>query len=158
MSKAIYAGSFDPITNGHIDIIKRAQKLFDTIYVSVSNNYNKEALFTVEERISLIKSVFEEEKGVCVEGFSNLLVEYAAEKGVFTLIRGLRAVSDFDYEIQMSNTNKVLETKIETVFYMSNAKYSYLNSSLIKQLASLNGCIGAFVPEVVEKKLKEKIK
>ena len=157
MSKAIYAGSFDPITNGHIDIIKRATKLFDILYVSVSNNYDKNYLFTIEERIEVIQEIFKNNNNIIVEGFDNLLVEYAKENNVNTLIRGLRAVSDFDFEIQMSHTNTVLDPDIETVFYMSDAKYSYLNSSLIKQLVSLDGDVSQFVPKVVETRLKEKI-
>tara|TARA_A100001015_G_C14882647_1_gene669074 strand:+ start:627 stop:1106 length:480 start_codon:yes stop_codon:yes gene_type:complete len=153
--KAIYAGSFDPITNGHIDIIDRALHIFDTVYVSVIDNLDKQPLFTINERIDFISNSVASEK-IKVEGFQGLLVNYAREKKIFKLIRGLRAVSDFDYEFQMSLTNRAQEPRIDTVFLMTDQKYSYLSSSIVRQLAKLNGNIDDYVSDYVRNKLKEK--
>mgnify|MGYP001464454011 CR=1 FL=1 len=156
MSKeAIYAGSFDPITYGHIDIIKRALNIFDTVYVSVIENVDKTSLFTMEERMDIIRHSIDSD-GVIVEGFQGLLVDFARKKNVFTLIRGLRAVSDFEYEFQMSLTNRHQDERIDTVFLMTDQRYSYLSSSIVKQLAKLGGDINDFVPDYVKNKLKEK--
>ncbi|MBT5856442.1 pantetheine-phosphate adenylyltransferase [bacterium] len=155
MSKAIYAGSFDPITNGHIDIVKRAQKLFDEVTIGVIQNPDKKSLFTVDERIKLIQEVLPSD--ISVEGFEGLLVEYARNKNVYTIIRGLRAVSDFDFEFQMALTNRNLDPKIDTVFLMTDVKYSYLSSSIVKQLAGLNANVSDLVQAPVEKALKEKL-
>ena len=156
MTKVIYAGSFDPITNGHIDIVNRAKKLFDEVYIGVIHNPDKQALFTIDERIQLIQKVFEDDSAIVVEGFKGLLVDYARQKNVFTFIRGLRAVSDFDFEFQMSHTNRSLESKMETVFLMTDTNYSYLSSSLVKQLASLGGDLKGFVPLHIGEALGEK--
>ena len=156
MSKeAIYAGSFDPITYGHIDIIKRALNIFDTVYVSVIENVDKTSLFSMEERMDIIRHSIDSD-GVIVEGFQGLLVDFARKKNVFTLIRGLRAVSDFEYEFQMSLTNRHQDERIDTVFLMTDQRYSYLSSSIVKQLAKLGGDINDFVPDYVKNKLKEK--
>lgn len=156
MSKeAIYAGSFDPITYGHIDIIKRALNIFDTVYVSVIENVDKTSLFTMQERMDIIRHSIDSD-GVIVEGFQGLLVDFARKKNVFTLIRGLRAVSDFEYEFQMSLTNRHQDERIDTVFLMTDQRYSYLSSSIVKQLAKLGGDINDFVPDYVKNKLKEK--
>ena len=152
---AIYAGSFDPITNGHLDIINRALRIFDSVTVSVIDNIEKDALFSIDERIELIKkSIFFEH--VKVEGFQGLLVDFARKKNIFNLIRGLRAVSDFEYEFQMSLINRAQEPRIETTFLMTDQKYSYLSSSIVRQLARLNGNISDYVSDSVSTKLKEK--
>lgn len=157
MKKAIYPGSFDPITNGHIDIIKRALPLFDEIHIAVIQNPIKTTpFFSIQERIQLITELFKDNPAIKIEGFEGLLADFAREKNVFTIIRGLRAVSDFDFEFQMALTNRNLEAKIDTIFLMTDEKYSYLSSSLVRQLAKLNGPIGQFVPEIIEKALKGK--
>ncbi|NQY73446.1 MAG: pantetheine-phosphate adenylyltransferase [Candidatus Margulisbacteria bacterium] len=158
MTKAIYAGSFDPITNGHVDIINRAKGIFDFVYVAVSHNLNKTAFFTIDERISLINGIFKDDPKVECNGLEGLLVDYAQKKGVSILIRGLRAVSDFDVEFQMSLTNRELAPKIDTVFLMTDSKYSYLSSSLVKELVHLKADIEDFVPSHVKDALKEKLK
>jgi pantetheine-phosphate adenylyltransferase len=159
MKKAIYPGSFDPITNGHIDIIKRALPLFDEVHIAVIQNPTKSTpFFSIQERIQLIKELFHDNPAIMIEGFEGLLADYARQKNIFTIIRGLRAVSDFDFEFQMALTNRKLEAKIDTIFLMTDEKYSYLSSSLVRQLAQLNGPIGQFVPEIIEKALKGKKK
>jgi pantetheine-phosphate adenylyltransferase len=152
---AIYAGSFDPITKGHLDIIERALNIFDVVYVSVIENIDKSALFTIEQRIDLIKNSIQSDR-IVVEGFKGLLVDYARKKNIFKLIRGLRAVSDFEYEFQMSLTNRSQDSRIDTVFLMTDQSYSYLSSSIVRQLAKLNGDISQYVPPYVKTKLEEK--
>ena len=147
--------SFDPITNGHLDIIKRALTMFDKVHVSVIENVDKTPLFTIEERIEQIRHSIDSDK-IVVEGFQGLLVDYARKKGIFKLIRGLRAVSDFEYEFQMSLTNRAQESQIDTIFLMTDQKYSYLSSSIVRQLAKYNGDISLHVSPYVQKKLKEK--
>ena len=152
---AIYAGSFDPITKGHLDIIERALNIFDVVHVSVIENIDKSALFTIEQRIDLIKNSIQSDR-IVVEGFQGLLVDYARKKNIFKLIRGLRAVSDFEYEFQMSLTNRSQDSRIDTVFLMTDQSYSYLSSSIVRQLAKLNGDISQYVPPYVKTKLEEK--
>ena len=152
---AIYAGSFDPITNGHLDIIQRALNIFDIVHVSVIDNLEKHPLFTIDERIDLISNSLNSDR-VIVEGFQGLLVNYARKKNIFSLIRGLRAVSDFDYEFQMSLINRAQEPRLDTVFLMTDQKYSYLSSSIVRQLAKLNGDVSEYVSDYVKNKLKEK--
>ncbi|RAP32953.1 pantetheine-phosphate adenylyltransferase [Candidatus Marinamargulisbacteria bacterium SCGC AG-439-L15] len=156
MRQAIYAGSFDPITNGHIDVIKRAQRVFTQLYIAVIQNPEKDSFFSIEERLNLIKDIFKDHDTIVVEGFDGLLVEYAKARNVTTLIRGLRAVSDFEYEFQMSHTNRALYPDMDTVFFMTDTKHAYLSSSLIKQLAQFNGDISAMVPENVKRALEAK--
>ncbi len=156
MVKAIYPGTFDPITNGHLDILQRAAQLFPRVDVVVSVNVRKNTLFTLEERIAFIRKSAAHLKNVFVSSFEGLTVDYLRERNAQVLIRGLRAVSDFEYELQMALMNKKLETRCETVFLMPNEKYTYLNSSVIREIASLNGDISEFVPAFVEKSLKEK--
>ena len=157
MRTAIYPGSFDPITNGHIDILKRARALFDFVYVSVIYSQRKSSLFTLDERVSIIKDVFKDDEGVIAEGFKGLLIEYARTKQVYTMIRGLRAVSDFDYEFQLALTNRKIENKMNTVFFMTDEKYSYLSSSIVKELAGYNLELDQFVPISVAEALKNKL-
>ena len=152
---AIYAGSFDPITKGHLDIIERALNIFDVVHVSVIENIDKSALFTIEQRIDLIKNSVQSDR-IVVEGFQGLLVDYARKKNIFKLIRGLRAVSDFEYEFQMSLTNRSQDSRIDTVFLMTDQSYSYLSSSIVRQLAKLNGDISQYVSPYVKTKLEEK--
>jgi pantetheine-phosphate adenylyltransferase len=155
---AIYPGTFDPVTYGHIDIIDRAAKLFDVVIVGVAYNINKTPMFTKEERKDLIKAVTKKYKNVRVEMFNGLLVDFAKSQKANVIIRGLRAISDFEYEFQMSLTNRKLAPGITTMFLMPNEKYTYLNSSLVRELSKLKGDISNFVPPVVEKKLKLKLK
>ncbi|MFC1754059.1 pantetheine-phosphate adenylyltransferase [Thermoproteota archaeon] len=157
MKQAVYPGSFDPITNGHIDIVKRASRLFDELYIGVIANPQKKALFSVDERISLIQDVFKNEPNVFVQGFEGLLIDFVCQKKITNIIRGLRAVSDFDYEFQMALTNRKLQPDINTVFFMTDAKYSYLSSSLVKELAYFNADVSDFVPGIVLDHLKQKM-
>jgi len=155
---AVYPGTFDPVTYGHLDIIDRASNLFDEVIVGVAYNINKSPLFTKEERKELILQSISCYKNVRVEIFSGLLVEFANNKKAKVIIRGLRAISDFEYEFQMSLTNRKLAPQISTIFLMPNEKYTYLNSSLVRELARFNGELKSFVPMHVRKKLIKKIK
>ena len=155
-SIAVCPGSFDPITFGHLDIIKRGAKVFDQVYVCVLNNSSKQPLFTVEERCELIREVTKDIPNVCVESYKGLLMEYAREKQAQTILRGLRAVSDFEYEMQITSMNRVLDANIETLFMMTNNQFSFLSSSIVKEAAKYKGNISELVPEVVEKALKSK--
>ena len=154
----IYPGSFDPVTYGHLDIIDRCSKKFDKVIVSVLNNTSKKNMFTIEERVKLLKKVLEKYDNVEIDTFSGLLVDYAREKGCTTMVRGLRAVSDFEYEMQMALVNKKLVDDIETFFMVSRGKYAYLSSSIVKEVAMFGGDVSCFVPKIVEKELKDKIK
>ncbi len=154
--RAIYPGSFDPITNGHIDIIQRAKGVFDEVNVVVMTNPDKKTLFSVDERISFIQSLFADDSSIVAEGYEGLLVNYAQEKDIYTMIRGLRAVSDFDYEFQMALTNRQLLKRMDTVFFMTDVSYSYLSSSLVQQVSKFGGEVKEFIPEIVLNALKEK--
>ncbi|MDX8359975.1 MULTISPECIES: pantetheine-phosphate adenylyltransferase [Bacillaceae] len=153
---AVCPGSFDPITYGHLDIIKRGRKVFDKIYVVVLNNSSKQPLFTVEERLELIEEVTKDFDNVYVDSFQGLLVDYARSKNAQAILRGLRAVSDFEYEMQITSMNRVLEENIETFFMMTNNQYSFLSSSIVKEVAKYNGDVSELVPDVVEKVLRQK--
>ncbi|WP_201261917.1 pantetheine-phosphate adenylyltransferase [Metasolibacillus sp. FSL H7-0170] len=153
---AVVPGSFDPITNGHLDIINRAADVFDIVYVGVLNNSSKNPLFTIDERIQLIKEITKERPNIRVESSSGLLVDYAKEKGAQAIVRGLRAVSDFEYEMQITSMNRVLDENIETFFIMTKNQYSFLSSSIVKEVAKYGGDIGELVPPIVEQALKEK--
>jgi pantetheine-phosphate adenylyltransferase len=155
-SIAVCPGSFDPITYGHLDIIKRGAKVFDQVYVCVLNNSSKQPLFSVEDRCELIREVTKDIPNVVVETFKGLLIDYAREKKAQTILRGLRAVSDFEYEMQITSMNRVLDDNIETFFMMTNNQYSFLSSSIVKEVAKYKGDIAELVPEVVEKALKSK--
>ena len=155
--KVIYPGSFDPITNGHLDIIERAQSLFDEVIVAVSNNPAKNPLFTVEERCELIRETGKNfAKPIRVATFQGLLVEFAKAEGACAILRGLRAVSDFEFEFQLALMNRHLSPRIETIFLMPRESYTYLSSSLIREVCALGGPINTFVPPHVEKALVEK--
>lgn len=153
---AVVPGSFDPITNGHLDIIKRAADVFDTVYVAVLNNSSKKPLFTVEERIELIDQVTKQFTNIRIESSSGLLIDYAQEKNAKAIVRGLRAVSDFEYEMQITSMNRVLDENIETFFIMTKNQYSFLSSSIVKEVAKYGGNVSELVPGVVERALKEK--
>jgi pantetheine-phosphate adenylyltransferase len=155
---AIYPGSFDPLTNGHVDIIERGARIFDAIIVAILANVEKTPLFTENERITIIRDVFKANKNVQVEAFSGLLVDYAQLKKATVLVRGLRAVSDFEYEFQMALMNRHLAPGLETVFMMPDEKYTYISSRLIKEVFTLGGEITGLVPAVVEDKLRAKQK
>ncbi|WP_418790106.1 pantetheine-phosphate adenylyltransferase [Phosphitispora sp. TUW77] len=156
MKIAIYPGSFDPVTNGHIDIIERAAALFKHVIVSVSINSGKTPMFTLEERVELLTESLKSYSNVSVDSFKGLTVNYAVEKNAQVIIRGLRAISDFESEFQMALTNKKLQPDIETVFMMSQAQWLFLSSSVVKEVVSLGGSIGDFVPNIVEQALKNK--
>lgn len=156
MRLAIYPGTFDPITNGHLDIIERAAQLFDRTTVAVATNSAKTPLFSTRERIDMIRQVVAPFENVEVDSFSGLLVEYAARRGAHALIRGLRAISDFEYEFQMALVNRKLSNGIATVFLMSHENYTYLNSTIVKEVARYGGEVDCFVPPVVRDKLRQK--
>ncbi|MFO7889034.1 MAG: pantetheine-phosphate adenylyltransferase [bacterium] len=156
MKTAIYPGTFDPITKGHLDIIKRASHLFDHIIVAVSNNRRKNPLFSLEERKDLIIGAVKDIENVSVETFSGLLVEYAGNKKAHAIIRGLRAVSDFEYEFQMALMNRKLKPSLETVYLMPNEEYIYINSSIAKEVAEMEGDVHLFLPPNVTHALKKK--
>lgn len=154
---AIYPGSFDPITYGHLDIIKRALKIFDSVIVAVAHNSEKYPLFTVEERVALLKKATKGLKGAEIDDFEGLVVNYVKKKGLVVVIRGLRMISDFEYEFQMALTNRKLSKDVETIFMMPSEAYSYLSSKLIKEAAMLGADLKGFVPPFIEKAIKEKI-
>jgi pantetheine-phosphate adenylyltransferase len=156
MVTAIYPGSFDPITYGHLDIIERAASLFDRVIVAIADNSAKKPLFTVEERKKQIKELIKPYKKVAVDHFSGLLVEYAEKKKAKAVIRGLRAVSDFEYELQMALMNRRLKQDIITVFLMPNEKYTYLNSTIVREITRLGGDVSNFVSPVVAEQLRKK--
>ncbi|MBQ2205459.1 MAG: pantetheine-phosphate adenylyltransferase [Lachnospiraceae bacterium] len=156
MKIGIYPGSFDPITFGHIDIIERASKLVDVLYVSILKNPDKKSLFTIEEKKEMIVDAIKDIKNVKVESFGGLLVDYAKEKDASIIIRGLRAVTDFEYELQLAQTNRQLNKDVDTIFLLTNLQYSYISSSLVKQVASYGGDISKFATKFVAEKLKNK--
>ncbi len=154
--KAMYPGSFDPITLGHLDVIKRAASMVDELYVVVMINPLKKYLFTIEERMKMIEESIKGIENIRVDHHEGLLVDYAKRRGIDVVIRGLRAVSDFEYELQMANANKKLYPKLETVFFMTDEKYSFLSSSLVKEVALLGGDVSMWVPEAVLRAFKKK--
>jgi len=156
MSTAIYPGSFDPVTNGHLDIVQRATRIFDEVIITIAVDNYKNTLFSVDERLEMLRCVVGEYSGVKVETFSGLLIHYVRSRGATAIIRGLRAVSDFEYEMQLAMMNKKLAEDVETVFFTTSTEYSFLSSSVIKQVASLGGCVRGLVPQKVELELKRK--
>lgn len=155
--EAVYPGTFDPVTKGHMDIVKRALKIFDKVIVAVGENPAKKSLFTTAERTEMLKKATKE-LNVGVDTFSGLLVDYLKKKNIRIIIRSLRAVSDFDYEFQMTITNRELNNEVDTIFFMPDKEYFYLNSGLVKQIAKHNGNLSSFVPKFVEEELKSKLK
>jgi pantetheine-phosphate adenylyltransferase len=153
---AVFPGSFDPLTNGHVDIILRGARLFDSIVVAILRNAEKDPLFTPEERVDTVRQVFSEYPNVDVESFEGLLVDYAHRRKASVIVRGLRAVSDFEFELQMALMNRRLGPEIETVFMMPAEQYTYVSSRLIKEVFALGGPIAGLVPEIVELRLREK--
>ena len=156
MKKAIYPGSFDPITFGHLDIIERSSKIVDELVIGVLNNSAKNSLFSLEERVSMIEEMTKDIPNVTVSSFNGLLVDYMREIGATINIRGLRAVTDFEYELQIAQTNHVQNPDMETIFLTTNLKYSYLSSTIVKEFASYGGDISKFVPEPIIEKIYKK--
>jgi pantetheine-phosphate adenylyltransferase len=156
MKIAIYPGTFDPVTNGHVDVAKRAAELFDKVIVCVAVNTLKEPLFTGAERVKMIREAVKDIKNIEVEEFQGLLVDYARKKNADAIVRGLRAVSDFEYEFQMALTNRKLCSDVDTVFLMPHENYTYLNSTIVREIARFGGDVTEFVPEHVKKELMTK--
>ena len=155
MKIAVYPGSFDPITNGHLDVIERAAKLFDKVIVAVIRNPEKTPSFSLEDRLQMLKRSIDRFHNVSVDSFDGLLVEYARRKKARAIVRGLRAVSDFDYEFQMALTNRRMAPEIETIFLMTDYRYSYLSSSFVRQIVALGGDISGLVPTPVANRLEK---
>ena len=154
----IYPGSFDPLTNGHVNIVNRALKCFDKIIVAVAVNSNKDSILDIDERVKAIKKVFQKSKKVQVDSFEGLLVHYARKKKITTILRGMRTVQDFEYEMQMATSTNKLDPRIETIFMVADVHYSHISSSLIKDIIRLGGSAEAFVPKIVENALKKRLK
>jgi len=157
MKIAVYPGSFDPITNGHLDIIERAINIFNELIIAVAINPNKSTLFSAQERIEMIKEVTKNLEKVRVQSFSGLLIDFMKRNNANIIIRGMRAISDFEHESQLALMNKKLAPEIETIFMVTCSKYSYLNSSIVKEIASMDGCVSQLVPEIVEENLRTKL-
>jgi pantetheine-phosphate adenylyltransferase len=156
-NKAIYPGSFDPITNGHVDIVERGLKVFDRILVAVLENPKKDPLFSTKERVTMIRKIFQGRKEIEIKSFHGLLVEFAEANGSGTVIRGLRAISDFEYEFQMALMNRKLAPRMETLFMMPSLEFSFLSSNLVKEVFMLGGNVRDLVPGLVEAKMREKL-
>lgn len=158
MSTAVYPGSFDPITNGHIDVIKRGARVFDKVIVAVADNPAKQALFSKEERVDMIREVSKPYRNVEVDSFDGLVVDYVHRKKAGVILRGIRTISDFEYEYQMALTNRTFAGDIETVFVMTHEEFSFVSSRLIKEAVAMGGDVSSFVPKEIEKRLKARIK
>ncbi len=156
--KAIYPGSFDPVTYGHIDLIKRAQEIFSEVTVAVAHNPQKKPIFSVKDRVAMLKKATADLKGVTIDDFDCLVIDYARKQKAKVLIRGLRMISDFEYEFQMALTNRKLNPHIETIFLMPQESFSYLSSKLLKETASLGAGLSFFVPDFIEEALKKKLR
>ena len=156
MKRAVYTGSFDPVTNGHMDIIRRASEIFDVLIVSILNNKEKTPLFSVEERVKILEEATKDPPNVQIDSFSGLLVDYAREKDLHVIVRGLRAITDFEYELAMSQTNRVANPDVDTIFLNTSLKYAYLSSSMVKEMAMYGGDISKFVPQQVIGRVYEK--
>ncbi len=157
MVRAVYAGSFDPVTFGHLDIIERSSHVVDELIVGVLNNRSKSPLFSVEERVKMLEEVTKNLPNVKIKSFYGLQVDFAKECEAHILVRGLRAISDFDYELQMAQTNRVINPKLDTMFMATSLEYAYLSSTTVKEVASFGGDISAFVPPYVEQKIQERM-
>ena len=157
MLRAVYPGSFDPVTYGHLDIIRRSRSLADELIVGVLNNKAKTPLFSVEERVKMLEEMTKNMPGVKVVPFDGLLIDFAKEMSAGIVVRGLRAVTDFEYELQMAQTNNKLSPELETVFLTTSLEYSYLSSTIVKEVAAFGGDISQFVPEMIERRIQEKI-
>lgn len=158
MKIGIYPGSFDPVTKGHLDIIRRSSKMVDVLIVAVLKNNSKSPLFSVEERVSMLKEVTKDISNVQIDSFSGLLVDYARKNDASIIVRGLRAVTDFEYELQMSQTNRIMDSDVDTIFLTTSLEYAYLSSSTVKEVAMYGGDVSKFVPEYVADKINDKIK
>lgn len=157
MRRALVPGSFDPVTNGHFDIISRAAMMFDEVLIAVARNSTKTPLFTIDERVEMLTEVCAPLPNVTITTFEGLLVEFARTHDVIAIVKGLRAVSDFEYELQMALMNRRLQPEIETIFLMTGADYSYLSSSIVKEIARLGGAVEGLVPDCVEQRLRQKV-
>lgn len=155
---AIYPGTFDPLTNGHLDLIHRGAKIFDELIVAILRNSDKEPLFTLEERLEMLRECIKGETNVKIDSFEGLLVDYAAQKEAKAVLRGIRAVSDYEYELQMALMNRKLDPRLETIFMMPAEAYSYLSSRLVREIAMLGGSVKCLVPEIVDQRLRDKLK
>ncbi len=153
----IYPGSFDPLTNGHVNIIERAAKCFDKVIIGVAKNSSKNSILSSNERVKILKKVFKNKNKIFVDQFEGLLVDYANKKKIFTILRGMRTVQDFEYELQMATSNNKLNKKVETIFMVADGNYSHISSSLIKDIIRLGGDASKFIPKIVEKELKKKL-
>jgi pantetheine-phosphate adenylyltransferase len=155
---AVYPGTFDPVTNGHIDLIERSLRIFDEVVVAIASNPKKQPLFSLDERVAMLKDATARYQNVVIEGFDILLVDYVKQKTAVAIVRGLRAVSDFEYEMQLALMNRRLDTEIETVFMMPSEEYSYLTSTIVKEIATYSGSVTGLVPAGVEELLKAKFR
>ena len=154
---AIYPGTFDPPTNGHLDLIERGAKIFDVLIVAILRNSEKNPLFSVNERLEMLHATTRKWKNVRIDSFQGLLVDYAMQQEAKVVLRGIRAISDYEYELQMALMNRKLESRLETIFMMPAEAYSYLSSRLVREISMLGGCVRGLVPEIVEKNLRQKL-
>ena len=157
MKKAVYPGSFDPVTLGHLDIIERTSKMFDKVIIGVLNNKSKSPLFSVEERVNMLKEVTADLPNVEVQSFAGLLIDFVRKNDAQVIVRGLRAITDFEYELQMAQTNRVIAPELDTIFLTTNLKYSYLSSSIVKEIAEFDGEISGFLHPLVAARVKDKL-
>lgn len=157
MKTAVYPGTFDPVTYGHLDVILRASKLFDCVIVGVLHNSSKSPLFSVEERVNMLKEVTSSLPNVEVQSFEGLLIDFVRKNDARVIVRGLRAITDFEYELQMAQTNRVIAPEVDTIFLTTNLRYSYLSSSIVKEIAEFDGEISAFLHPAVAEKVREKL-
>ena len=158
MNKAIYPGSFDPVTLGHLDIIERTSKMFDRVIIGVLNNKSKSPLFSVEERVNMLKEVTVSLTNVEVQSFEGLLIDFVRQNGAAIIVRGLRAITDFEYELQLAQTNRVIAPEVDTIFLTTNLKYSYLSSSIVKEIAEYDGDISEFLHPAIAARVREKLR